>query len=220
MEVEEGAKPVLSDFTNANLVVKDATVYLYKEIIDDDYIDINIEVDNISGRDENTEYTYYYYLSENKSDENIENWTKVKNAKVNANGDGTYTLTGKISTKDIAKIEELSDANNLYLYIKEVGTVGENSVEQTYTEKLKVDGDDATYYMDNEYQGKVEDIIDNNKPTTPDGDNDNNNNDDEDTTISPKPIPQTGEIYLGIIAIAIIAGIGIYFFVKNKNIDK
>lgn len=220
LEVEEGAKPVLSDFTNANLVVKDATVYLYKEIIDDDYIDINIEVDNISGRDENTEYTYYYYLSENKSDENIENWTKVKNAKVNANGDGTYTLTGKISTKDIAKIEELSDANNLYLYIKEVGTVGENSVEQTYTEKLKVDGDDATYYMDNEYQGKVEDIIDNNKPTTPDGDNDNNNNDDEDTTISPKPIPQTGEIYLGIIAIAIIAGIGIYFFVKNKNIDK
>ena len=87
-------------------------------------------------------------------------------------------------------------------------------------EKLKVDGDDATYYMDNEYQGKVEDIIDNNKLTTPDGDNDNNNNDDEDTTISPKPIPQTGEIYLGIIAIAIITGIGIYFFVKNKNIDK
>ena len=73
--------------------------------------------------------------------------------------------------------------------------------------------------MDNEYQGNVDDVIDNNKPIiTPDDDNDNN--DDEDTTISPKPIPQAGGIYLGIIAIVIIAGIGIYFFVKNKNIDK
>ena len=219
IEVEEGAKPILSDFTNANLVAKNATVYLYKEIIDDDYIDINIEVDNISGRDENTEYTYYYYLSESKSDENIKKWTKVQNAKVNANGDGSYTLTGKISTKDIAKIEELSDANNLYVYIKETATVGEESLEQIYTEKLKVDGDNATYYIDNEYQGNVDDVIDNNKPIiTPDDDNDNNDN--EDTTISPKPIPQAGGIYLGIIAIVIIAGIVIYLFVKNKNIDK
>lgn len=215
--VETTTEPVLSDFSNAKVNITDAKVYLFKEIIEDDYIDMNIQISNITGRDENTDYTYYYYLSDSKSEDNTSGWVEIQNVSVTENQDGTYTMTVSINTKDIINFDDLNDADNIYLYVREVAIASGESVEQIYTSSpIEINGENVTYYLDNEYQGNVDDIIDNNNPIiTPD---DNNNS--EDPTISPDPIPNAGVIYIGIVAIVLIAIIGIYFFIKNKNIDK
>ena len=214
----EETRPVLSDFSNASVNITDASVYLFQEIIEDDYIDMNIDISDISDRDENTDYTYYYYLSENSSEENIENWTEISNVDITENQDGTYTMSVRINTKDAVELEDLSNADNLYLYIREVGTASGESLEQIYTSQISVDGENVRYYIDNEYQGNVDEVIDNDNPIIiPD---DNNSGDTQDTTISPDPIPQTGIVYVGILAILLIAGLSIYFFIKHRNIDK
>ena len=215
--IETTTEPVLSDFSNAKVNITDAKVYLFKEIIEDDYIDMNIQISNIAGRDENTDYTYYYYLSDSKSEDNISGWVEIQNVSVTENQDETYTMTVSINTKDIINFDDLNDADNIYLYVREVATASGESVEQIYTSSpIEINGENVTYYLDNEYQGNVDDIIDNNNPIiTPDDDNNS-----EDPTISPDPIPNAGVIYIGIVAIVLIAIIGIYFFIKNKNIDK
>lgn len=215
--IETTTEPVLSDFSNAKVNITDAKVYLFKEIIEDDYIDMNIQISNIAGRDENTDYTYYYYLSDSKSEDNISGWVEIQNVSVTENQDETYTMTVSINTKDIINFDDLNDADNIYIYVREVATASGESVEQIYTSSpIEINGENVTYYLDNEYQGNVDDIIDNNNPIiTPDDDNNS-----EDPTISPDPIPNAGVIYIGIVAIVLIAIIGIYFFIKNKNIDK
>ena len=219
--VETTTEPVLSDFSNAKVNITDAKVYLFQEIIEDDYIDMNIQISNITGRDENTDYTYYYYLSESSSERNIDNWINIQNVSVTENQNGTYTMTVRVNTRGIINFDNLSDADNIYLYVREVATASGESIEQTYTSSsIEIDGENVTYYLDNEYQGNVDDIIDNNNPIiTPD----NNNSGDTilpDTTISPDPIPNAGIIYIGIVAIVLIAILGLYFFIKNRNIEK
>ena len=220
IEVIEGAKPVSSNFSDAEVNITDASIYLFQEIIEDDYIDMNIEISNIKDMDHNTDYTYYYYLSKNSSEENIKNWTEVTNIALTEKQDGTYTMSIRINTRDLVDIEELADANNLYLYIKEVGTANGESIEQINVNQLNVDGENVTYYIDNKLQGNVDEVIDNNNPIiTPDND-DSGDTILPDTTISPNPIPNAGVIYVGIVAIVIITSLSIYFFIKNRNIDK
>ena len=211
--VETTTEPVLSDFSNAKVNITDAKVYLFQEIIEDDYIDMNIQISNITGRDENTDYTYYYYLSESSSERNIDNWINIQNVSVTENQNGTYTMTVRVNTRGIINFDNLSDADNIYLYVREVATASGESIEQTYTSSsIEIDGENVTYYLDNEYQGNVDDIIDNNNPIiTPD----NNNSGDTilpDTTISPDPIPNAGIIYIWITVF--------YSIKKNTNIEK
>ncbi len=221
VEVVAITEPVLSDFRNARANITDAKVYLFKEIIDDEYIDMNVQISNIKGRDKNTEYKYYYYLSESSSERNIDNWIEMQNLSVTENQNGTYTMKFRVNTKNIINFDNLSDTDNIYLYVREVATASGKSIEQTYTSSpIEVDGENVTYYLDNELQGGVEDFIENNNPIiTPD----NNNSGDTilpDTTISPDPIPNAGVIYIGIVAIVLIAVLGLYFFIKNRNIEK
>ena len=221
VEVIEANEPVLSDFNDARVNMTDAKVYLFQEIIEDDYIDMNIQISNITGRDENTDYTYYYYFSDSRSEDNISNWVEIQNVSVTQNQNGTYTMAVRVNTKDKIDFEDLSDADNIYLYVKEVATASGESIEQTYiSSPIEVNKENVTYYLDNKFQGRIDEVIDDNNPIiTPDNDN-SGDTILPDTTISPDPIPNAGVVYIGIVAIVLIAGLGIYFFVKNKNIDK
>ncbi len=220
VEVIEGVKPILSDFSDVEVTITDASVYLFQEIIEDDYIDMDIEISNIKDRDQKTDYIYYYYLSENSSEENIENWTKISNADITEKQDGTYTMSVRINTKDVVELEDLSNADNLYLYIREVGTASGESIEQVNVNQLDVNKENVIYYIDNEIKGNVDEVIDNDNPIITPDDDDSGDTILPDTTISPNPIPQTGVVYVGVLAIALVAGLSIYFFIRNRNIEK
>lgn len=204
VEVIEGVKPILSDFSDVEVTITDASVYLFQEIIEDDYIDMDIEISNIKDRDQKTDYIYYYYLSENSSEENIENWTKISNADITEKQDGTYTMSVRINTKDVVELEDLSNADNLYLYIREVGTASGESIEQVNVNQLDVNKENVIYYIDNEIKGNVDEVIDNDNPIITPDDDDSGDTILPDTTISPNPIPQTGVVYVGVLAIALV----------------
>lgn len=217
IEILEGARPILSNLEEMKTSLTDASIYLYYDMDEENYVDMSFKIDNIKDRDADTDYTYYYYLSESDSEENIENWTKLKNISITENEDGTYTMTFKISTKDMINYEELSEKNpdELYIYLKEIAKVNDESLEQIKSNLINADNVKLSFYKDNVY---VEDIIDDNNPIVP-PDNDESGENSIDNTVAPNPIPQTGIISIGIVVI-IIAIFSIYFYIKHKNIDK
>ena len=220
IEIVEGAKPILSNLEEMQTSVTDANIYLYYDIDAENYVDMSFEIDNIKDMDANTDYTYYYYLSESDSEENIEDWVELKNISITENEDGTYTMKFKISSKDMVNYEELNEKNpdELYIYLKEVAKVNDESIEQIKSNLIDDKNVQVAVYKDNEYAGSIDEIIDNNNPIVPP---DNNGSSDTpiDDTISPNPIPQTGIISIGIVVV-IIAIFGVYFYIKHKNIDK
>ena len=111
-------------------------------------------------------------------------------------------------------MDELSDAQDLYISLKEVASANDESVEQIRTKKINTENVDVQYYLDDKLVGSMDNII---------GNDDNDDNDDNniiDNTISPKPIPQTGVISIGAFIVIIMLSLGVYFFIKHKNIDK
>ena len=129
-------------------------------------------------------------------------------------------MSVRINTKDVVELEDLSNADNLYLYIREVGTASGESIEQVNVNQLDVNKENVIYYIDNEIKGNVDEVIDNDNPIITPDDDDSGDTILPDTTISPNPIPQTGVVYVGVLAIALVAGLSIYFFIRNRNIEK
>ena len=160
-----------------------------------------IEVTNILRNLNNDSYEYYYYISTNSSETDINDWVKI-----NENQTSENSLILKINSKDIKNYDKISDAEKVYLYIKEVVTKGENqktTISEGIEIKSKVD--------------KAEVYVDDVKYTAPLTNNNNNDkdkdNDKDGTTIGGK-LPQTGEGIMIIVAIVIIFILGIIFAKK------
>ena len=237
---ETDKEPVLSDLNNMRVQANNINVYFYKELEQEEYMQLQFTISNIVHGNAETDYTYYYYLSENDSEENIQNWTQINNSEVAAN-DGSISITFTVNTKDIGNYDELVKADRLYLYIREVGRAGDTTLEQTKINSIDVDERSIGYYIDNEYAGTLNEVIDsdinletpdrNQSAEVSDGTNDgdssgNNTNNNSvgnsgntDNTTAGGRIPQTGVISIGL-AILAIAGIGIFAYVKYKNMLK
>lgn len=237
---ETDKEPVLSDLNNMRVQANNINVYFYKELEQEEYMQLQFTISNIVHGNAETDYTYYYYLSENDSEENIQNWTQINNSEVAAN-DGSISITFTVNTKDIGNYDELVKADRLYLYIREVGRAGDTTLEQTKINSIDVDERSIGYYIDNEYAGTLNKVIDSDinletpdrnqsaeiSDGTNDGDSSGNNTNNNsvgnsgntDNTTAGGRIPQTGVISIGL-AILAIAGIGIFAYVKYKNMLK
>lgn len=214
----EEKRPILSNLDEMQTNLTEASIYAYEKIDAENYVDMTFEISNIKDRDEDTDYTYYYYLSENDSEENIEDWVELENVSITQNADGTYTMTFALDTREIVNYEELNEKNvaDLYIYLKEVAKVNDESLEQTKTNLINTDNIELSFYKDNVYVDDI--VIDTDNPILP-PDSDGSGDTPVDDTVSPKPIPQTGIISIGILVV-IVAAFGIYFYVRHKNIDK
>ena len=213
IEITKKIKPISSNLEEISVNVNEAKAYYYSKLNKEEYFDFKIKVENIKDIDENTQYTYYYYLSSNNSEDTEKDWIKIENTKLEQKN-GTYFITFNINTKGISNMDELLDAQDLYISLKEVASANDESVEQIRTKKINTENVDVQYYLDDKLVGSMDDIIGN------DDNDDNNNNNIIDNTISPKPIPQAGAISIGAFIIIIMLSLGVYFFIKHKNIDK
>lgn len=203
VEIVAEAVPVNSNLDNVNCKISNTKYYTYTDASKQEYLVMNAKVDNISRNNENDSYEYYYYLSSNKDEKNIKKWVKIKDANISNDG-----MEFKINTKDLVNYSELSDSNNLYLYIKEVAIKGGNqSVKISKSMKLNSDVEIETYLDDVKVDSTKKD---NNKKSS---------NKDEDKTKAPGILPNTG---VGTIAIAlfIVAGVGIVFYIRYKNLKR
>lgn len=194
-EVIQEEDAVNSDLTNAKCNVEKVQSYAFTDGTDNNYAIVEILVDGIIRNLNNDSYEYYYYLSPNQFEEEIDGWIQIK--EVQSDND---KIKFKIDTRDIKNIEEISKSNVLYLYIKEVVTKGGNKSVAISNSMLV------------ESNIKVEEYVDY-KPYQ-------NSNDSTDTTIATGTIPQAGTSVIVLVSIIIIAVVTIGLYIKYRKLNK
>lgn len=130
---EEGIEnPQNSNFDNVKCKVKGITTKS-----SDNYMLLEIELSNIEKSKINDKLEYYYWLSPNQKETDIDKWIKINGGEI---VDGKLVFT--INSKDIPNYQEVSMSDVLYLYIKEKAIKGEMEKE-FITDSMKVEFTDA-----------------------------------------------------------------------------
>ena len=193
--------PTLSNFENAISKVSSVKGYTYIQKKDkEEYSLIQIDLSGVNIGDSKSTRKFYFYLSNKKGETNIGNeyWTEFEL-------DGSSAKI-EIDTRDLPYIDNLSDGDNLFLYVKEVATLGDESSELVSIIDLKNEAD-IVMYVDDVMQEKKQ----NNIPQS----------EEKDKSTATGVLPQTGVTMIFIIiagiAVVIIAGISFY---KYKNVIK
>ena len=207
-QTEENEKndtnPTNTDFKKATGKLKSMKSYTYTDSSKQEYVVMDVEVNNITRNLDNDSNEYYYYVSPNKGEENIQDWVKIT-AKQNDKGKLTFT----INTKDIKNYDEISKSNTLYLYIREVSKKGTNT-STVFSNGIALDANvTIEKYVDG---AKVENIKYN-------ADIEKAQSSYDDTTLAPKKLPNTG-VTTVIMAIGIVLVIGIVVYIRYKSISK
>ena len=198
-------QPENSNFDNMEGNVKNIKSYNFTKTNQKQYTVLDIELSNIIQTTENDKIEYYYYLSPNQKETNIENWVKIGDLQ---KSDGK--LSFKINTLDISNYEEVSVAENLYLYIKEVATRNNvNSETVTTALILEVENIDIEEYLDGKKKADVNsEII--TEPTPAE---------QPDDTLAKEIIPNAGKNIFIICLIFIMLVLGRLAYSKYKDIQ-
>ena len=99
----------------------------------DEYFSLVLELSGIEKSNVYDKLDYYYCLSSNPKETDIDKWIKIDSGEI---VDGKLKFT--INSKDIPNYQEVSTSEALYLYIKERATKGEAKIE-TITSSMKVE---------------------------------------------------------------------------------
>lgn len=198
--IEENADN--SNMDNAVANVKKVKAYYFTGDSQKDYILMDVEINGIEKGVNNDKMEYYYYLSSNKNEENITDWVKIDVSQIENNN-----IKFTIDTIKIANYSEISNAEVIYLYVKEVATKGGNqSVAVSKSMKLEANVEIETY-LDNV---KKENISS--------GDDSTNNPDSsKDDTLTDEKLPNAGSTTFVIITIIILVAIICVFSYKKYN---
>lgn len=199
VQIVETDKAENSNFNDIKCTVEKVQAYYYKEDSKKDYTLINIIVDEFTRSLKNDKVEYYYYLSSNKDEQNINEWVKIPKGQSLNN-----KLQFTIDSRQISNYNELSNENVLYLYIKEVAQKGGNQ-SIAISKSMKV-----------ETNSKIETYIDNAKVDNFDS---WEINQDDDSTIAKGILPQTGTVSVAIFIIITFA-IGSIFYFRYKKLSK
>ena len=157
------------------------------------YTLINATINGIQKAEENESYEYFYYVSSRADEKNITDWIKVDNGSIQ-NG----SLNILINSNDIKNYEDMAEAENLYIYVKETVTKSGDQAT-TVSKPMRIDPNTET-----------KTYIDNIEKT------DFNSG---DSTTANGTIPNAGISNI-VIFIAVIAGFGIFVFIKYKKISE
>ncbi len=195
--VEENAQN--SNFDNAQCNISNVKYYTFTDTSKKAYLVMDVVIDKILKNNVNDSYEYYWYLSSNKNESNIENWTKV--SEYSSSDD---KIKFEINSKDIKNSD--INSNDLYIYIKEVAIKGENKA--TLVSKPMNINSEVT----------IETYRDGAQVTNSNSGNETSNN-GGDNTRSTTRLPNTGFRNI-LIILLFIAIAGIVFFIKYKNLHK
>lgn len=209
-------KPQASKLDSSKCELKKIEGYFYTDLNKQEYVMMNVEVNNIKRYlDDKSNYEYYYYLSSKQNEKNINNWVKINEVQ-----NSSDILTFNIDTRDIANYEEVMNAESLFLYVKEVVSKNGQQVETT-SKAMQINGDsdnvEVGLYVDDE---KIDEYI----PEYGYWDNDYementvNNNYSKDK-LANIVIPKAG-MYTIIGLIVVITIVGMVIFIRYKVLSK
>lgn len=194
--IEENAEN--SKMDNAVADVKKVKAYYFTGNSQKDYTLIEVEINGIEKSVNNDKTEYYYYLSSNKNEENITDWVKIEENQTENNN-----IKFTIDTTKIANYNEISNAEVVYLYLKEVATKGGNqSVAISNSMKLESDVEVETY-------------LDNAKKENDNSSNDTTNT--PDNTVAEGKLPNTGSKTFVIISAIILVATTCIICYKKYN---
>ena len=198
---QDSEEKILSDFSEANAKMTLGKINIKTDDIENSYVEATIIIDGIKKENKESKCKYSYYLSTTKGDKNIkeEYWINT-DSELKENSDGTYLLTIVINNKDLKNYNEITSGEKLYIYLREKAI--KDNKEQTQINEFEV-----------KYDEEPEIDIDGKK------ENPETSNDSEDTTIAPRILPFTG-IPMIITIFMIISIVGIFAYIRYKNIDK
>jgi len=205
IEIKELAKPVNSDFTKVQGIVKSIKGYSFSDTTKEPYMVVNVELSNIKKAVGNDTIEYYYYLSANNAENNIANWVKTDSL---IDENGKFAL--EINTLEVSNFNDIVDADNLYLYIREVATRNDMVSELvTNANILEAENINIEEYVDGEKKVEInsEEIV-NPTPGEP-----------LDNSLAQDIIPNAGEKLLLIFLILIICALGRVAYLKYKDIE-
>lgn len=190
---EETQKPVNSDLTKITLNI---TGISFENNSNNNYVTMNIEIKNLTQNTNNDSTEYYYYLSTNKDEKNIEeNWVKITDAKFSNDA-----LQFTIDSRNVPNYDKLSENETLYIYVKEVAIKGgDQSISISDANKL-------------EFSNNIDSNINNDINST--------TSDSSDTTTANGKLPNAGFTTIIISIIIAISGIGILIYIRYKNLSK
>lgn len=197
IEIIEEIKAVNSNLDNAKCDIQKVQAYYYTDDSKKDYTLMNVEINKITRNLTNDKVEYYYYLSPNKDEQNINDWVKITEEQ-KSNDKLQFT----IDTRKISNYDKIVDENVLYLYIKEVSIKGGNQ-SVIVSKSLSLDT-----------KGEIETYIDNVKKDNINSGNISNNNSssDKDTTVAGGILPHAGVgSFISIIIVVIIVSVFCYF---------
>jgi len=200
VEIKELPKPVNSNFDNMQGNVTRIRAYAYTDQNKKEYTILNVELSNIVKATENESMKYYYYLSTTPNEGNTLDWVEINDLQQTDTG-----FAFEINSLNLANYEELADANNIYLYVKEVATRNEMKAEKIAESVVLEAGNvEVEEYVDDEKKVKVESTPAEKK---------------EDDTKAPGSIPKAGEDILMICLVIAIVLIGRFTYLKYKDIE-
>ena len=204
-EIKEDEIPTNSNLDEANCNINNAKYYTFSDESAQEYLVIDITVNGVARSTDNDSYEYYYYLSSNQDEDNIEDWVIISE-----NQTANDKLEFEINTKDIKNYADISESNTIYLYIREVAINGGNQ-SVVVSRAIEMNSENVTLevYLDNSRVINVGD----------DGNSSSTENIIEDPTVAPGELPQTGIISVLVLIFIISLG-GVIAYVRYKHLSK
>ena len=210
-------EPVPSNFDNAQAEIQETKMYFDSSDLKNGTIgEIKIKINNIQlGDEENTSYEYYYYLSGTQGDENINDWKKTE---ITKESDGTYSITLTINSENLNNYEELTESDNLFIYVKEVASTENKTIENVHSLEVE-NNSEPQCYVDGEYVGGIEDVLNYKQNGQNNNYNSGNTENPKDDTVIPGILPFTGKTAIMIIIVLVAIAGGVFYY-RYKNIDR
>ena len=142
-----------------------------------------------------------------------------RTATLEKESDGTYSMTINLSSDDIDNYDEIVESNALFLHISETASLKENTDEfVTVFARLEVENtSEPQCYIDGNYVGGIDDVLNYNNSNN---NNNNNNNNNGDDTTAGGFLPYAGRTILIVISILVVAVSGIIAYNRYKYIDR
>ena len=205
-------KPQNSNFDAMQGNVTRMRAYYFSDASKKEYTIISMDINDITFANGNDKMEYYYYLSANPKETSIKDWVKINKFETKDN-----KLSFEINTADTSNYEEISSADTLYLYIKEVATLNNIQEEKTTSSlELEVENISIEEYIDGKKVADVDsDTIVNPTPGEEMDDYENG----EDETLAEDEFPNAGK---GMMIVGLILGlivVGRMVYIRYKDIE-
>ena len=122
-----------------------------------------------------------------------------------------------LKSEELKNYTEITESDNLYVYIRETAEINQQSAEQIVT--LEVDNQaEPECYIDGVMVGGIEDVLNYNSNNN--NTNAGNVNQNKDNTVATGILPYTGGTGFKAMLAVIIIAFGGFAYYRYKNIDR